>query len=349
MKLHYSRSLTLVGLALALLASVRAEETTSTIKFSDPSKPGTVKIAVARGDLHIRGGNDAAVVIKSEAQSRSRPARKDGLRVLTEAASFSLSEKDNVITLDAVSDGWMGSPADFHITVPTNTSIAIANSYGGDITCAAITGDVEIKSMNGQVRLEDLAGGTLVETMNGEIKATVRELHDNKPLSFSSMNGEVQLRLASDAKANIRLRTQNGTIATDFDAKALVTQVESAPSGWQNSRKGMHVFTPEIREAIRDAARAGAEVARQAAEAAKEAADAAREGLDLPDDDSNAARKHAPARLAKMPKPPAPPTPPIPTVTGGKLVTGTLNGGGTEINVATMNGDVTIRRIDHKE
>ena len=41
--------------------------------------------------------------------------------------------------------------------------------------------------------------------------------------------------------------------------------------------------------------------------------------------------------------------PPIPPVTGGKLVTGTLNGGGPEITVATMNGDVTLRQIEAKK
>ena len=38
----------------------------------------------------------------------------------------------------------------------------------------------------------------------------------------------------------------------------------------------------------------------------------------------------------------------IPTITGGKLVTGTLNGGGPEISVANMNGDVTLRQLEKK-
>jgi hypothetical protein len=32
-------------------------------------------------------------------------------------------------------------------------------------------------------------------------------------------------------------------------------------------------------------------------------------------------------------------------MTGGKIVSGTLNGGGPEIRVTTMNGDVTLRKI----
>jgi hypothetical protein len=40
--------------------------------------------------------------------------------------------------------------------------------------------------------------------------------------------------------------------------------------------------------------------------------------------------------------------PAIPTISGGKLVTGTLNGGGPEISVSTMNGDITFRQAAKK-
>ena len=43
---------------------------------------------------------------------------------------------------------------------------------------------------------------------------------------------------------------------------------------------------------------------------------------------------------------PVPPMPPLPPMTGGKIVTGTLNGGGPEIRISTMNGDVTLRKMD---
>jgi hypothetical protein len=58
------------------------------------------------------------------------------------------------------------------------------------------------------------------------------------------------------------------------------------------------------------------------------------------------------AKPAAAPKPPtapsAPPVPAIPTISGGKLVTGTLNGGGPEISVSTMNGDITFRQAAKK-
>lgn len=332
------------AMALAVLTAARAEEATNSVKFSDPSKPGTLKVVLARGEIQIHGADAPEVVVKSEAQPQRHP-RKDGLRVLTESATYSLSEKDNVVTLDAGADGMMGAPSDFQITVPRSTNVVIANSMGGDVTCAGISGDVEIRSINSEVRLDDLVGGAIVDTKNGEIRATIHELHAGKALSFTSMNGEVILRVPADAKANVRLRTQNGTILTDFDDKALVTKVENVAGSIHRGHGAM--LTPEFRDAVREAARAGAIAIQQAAVAAREAAEAAREGAEAELDKDN--QGHDKAVPAIPPIPPIPAVlPSIPPVVGGKLVTGTLNGGGPEINVTTMNGDVTLRKIDGK-
>jgi len=224
-------------------------------------------------------------------------------------------------------------------------------------------------------------------------------LHDGKPISFTSMNGEVVIRLPESAKASVRLRTQNGSVLTDFDDTVLVTKTESAPLlprakgsfGYVNG-KGLNM---DIQLAIRDATQASATAIRQALEAVKEGLESAR--IDSEDarrqlDDArhqleDIARQHRDAAMAKRdaareaaraagrrsdeeapPAPPAAPAAPatapaapkaatmpvppkvaIPTLSGGKLVTGTLNGGGPEISVATMNGDVTLRRLEPKQ
>ena len=38
--------------------------------------------------------------------------------------------------------------------------------------------------------------------------------------------------------------------------------------------------------------------------------------------------------------------PPVPPMTGGKVVTGTLNGGGTQIQAATLNGDIILKKAE---
>jgi hypothetical protein len=349
------------ALTVVFLTAARADEAeTATIKFSDPAKPGTIKVSLTNGDIHLRGTDAAEVTVKTDLKPETPAFRKDGLRVLTSSSSYSLSEKNNVCSLSYGSEGWPGSGGDFEITVPRNTNVVISSAFGGDIDIGGVTGDLEIKSLNGEVKLNDLAGGALVETMNGEISVTVRELRDGKPLSFTSMNGEVALRLPAAAKANVRLRTHNGSILTDFDDKTLVTKTESvrtkgnrAPRAIVAGDNGMMsgANAEEVRAAVRAAVRGAAEAAREIAAATRDAAHAARD----------AARAEADARAAARaaddddstpsvaPVAPVPPVPPLPPMTGGKIVTGTLNGGGPEIRVTTMNGDVTLRKLDGKK
>lgn len=303
---------------------------TTTVKFSDPSKPGTLKLTIANGDIRITGTDAAVVTVRSDAKAESSTPRADGLRVLTASSSYSLVEKDNVVTLSYGSMGWPSSGGDFVITVPHRTNVLISNSLGGDIDISEVTGDLEIKSLNGEVHLANVSGGALVETMNGEIKVNVQQLVEGKPLSFTSMNGEVQLWVPGESKANIRLRTHNGTILTDFDEKQLVTKTTSL--GNVGGPHGPHGMDGDIAATVRDAVRLGADAARDAARAAR---DAIREQT----------RKHGNVDVdVDIDMPPIPPMAPLPPMTGGKMVTGVLNGGGPEIRVTTMNGDVMLRR-----
>ncbi len=370
------------GLLAFSAACAGAADEAGVIKFSDPSKAGTVKINLGRGEIQITGADTAEVTVKSEAKPITNKPRKDGLRELTSAtAGYSLKEKDNVVTIDAVAHDWGKGSGDFKLTVPRNTNVIIQNAWGGDITLAGVAGDLEINCMHGEIKLDGISGSAVVSTMNGEIRANIRELRDGKPLSFTSMNGQVQLRVPNEAKANVRLRTQHGSVLTDFDESVLVTKTESSAGMPRVSKvstvRGRQVITTEVQDAIREATQAGAL-------AVKEALEAVKEGLEAAKLDSDEARREiekakrdmqraqtevdrersrverersrvgnvppaAPAAPASpaSPKPAAAPTPPkisIPTISGGKLVTGTLNGGGPEISVSTMNGDVVLRK-----
>lgn len=312
----------LAASAVVSLTTVRADdEGTSTIKFSDPSKPGKLKLSVTNGDVRIRGVDATEVTVRTEVKAQTEAPRKDGLRVLSTSSSYSLKEKDNVVTLTYGDSFPMSGGGDFEITVPRNTSIIVNNSFGGGVDIGSVTGNIEIKSLNGEVRLDEVTGSALVETMNGEIDVNVRSMSDGNPLSFTSMNGEVNLRLPADAKANVQLRTHNGSILTDFDEKELVTKTASLKPETNNNRYGNSAEARAAAKATADAARAAGRAAR----------DAARNG-DMVNVDVDV-------------QIPVPPVPPLPPMTGGKIVTGTLNGGGPEVRVSTMNGDVTLRKI----
>ncbi len=313
------------------------------LKFSDPAKPGKLRLRVRWGDITVTGANTQAVTIVSNIKSKQQAQAKNssGLRRLDSETTYTATEKDNVITIELGGDTPNPSAgATLAITTPRNTSVVVENTFGGRVDVKNIEGDADIRSLNGEVTLDQIAGSALVETMNGEIHATFVKVAEGKPLSFTSMNGEVDVSIPADTKANVRLRTQNGAVLTDFDEKALVTKTEAArgrlvthlhasphsaddmnSSDWQDN----------IRDAVREATQAVQEASREAAIAARDAAQAAREGV-------------AEAQGATPPAP-LPPIPPVlPSISGGKVVSGTLNGGGPEIQIATMNGTITLRK-----
>ena len=346
----YPSFLIAAAMAVILITVARADDKeTSTIKFSDTAKPGVLKVNVANGDIQIRGTDAAEVSVQTDLKPEAPTLRKDGLRVLTSSSSYSLTERNNVVILNYGLDSWAGGSGDFNITVPRNTTVVVSCSYGGDVKIADLTGNIDVRGLNGEVVLDNVAGAAVVETLNGEIKATVRELVDGKPLSFTSMNGEVTLLVPAEAKAKVRLRTQNGSILTDFDDKALVTKTESVRTSVRvrghSAPRAVVVgdaTDAEVKAAVHDAVAAGAEAIHQATNAIREATLAAR----------NAAREAERQARAESgddtPVAPVAPLPPLPPMTGGKIVTGTLNGGGDgapEIRVATMNGDVTLRKL----
>jgi len=363
----YPSFLVAAAVMLLLVCAARAASSeASTLKFSDPSKPGTLKISISHGDLRIRGTDDTEIHVKSDAQPVTSAPRSDGLRVISASSSFTLTEKDNVALLDYGRDNWGGGSADFNITVPRNTSIVIGSNLGCDVHVVDVNGDVDVNSVNGDVVLEGLGGGASVATMNGEIKASfAKQLQSGKPLSFSSMNGQIVVRVPADAKANVRLRSQNGTILTDFEEKALVTKTEvvksthsshvssvphvppmpvapkapmapvgpgepppapPAPPAPGDDKADAVASDSDTREAMREAAH---EAARASQEAARAIAVAVRAGMQA----AHSAMVENGGRISMAP------------LTGGKLVSGTLNGGGPEIFVTTMNGDVTLRKL----
>lgn len=346
-----SRLLLASALALATLVA-RAGDSASSIAFSDPSKPGTLKIRVWHGDVIVHGADVKEISVKAEAQASSQPTpRKDGLRVLSASASYSLSEKNNVATLEYGSDGWSDGSSDFEITVPASTNIIVSNSVHGDVDCTGLSGDIEVKTTHGDVQLQDVSGGALVETVKGDVEVSLKSVAAGKPLSFSSMTGDVVIRAPADIKASVRFRTHRGTILTNFDDKSLVTKTEvshrthkapvapvppgtpsadakdapAAPQSVGNDDDDSdEQWRAELRNSIRQAAR-------DVAIAARDAAQAARAGMEE-------AKIEISTSMDAIP--------PLPPMTGGKTVSGTLNGGGVEIQAATLNGDITLKKIE---
>lgn len=355
MKSSSFRHLLVLAAAAALLAPfARAaeEDNKAVAKFSDAAKPGTLRVDLPFADIRITGADTAEVTVASAMPQKGKAeVDRDGFRRLDDVATFEVTEKNNVISVTLTGqDRWHGHGSDFVITVPRHTNIIVEgnNHGGGDLVITGVEGDVDVSSMNGDVELRDLVGSAVVNSMNGEILAYFKTA-PVKPVSLVSMNGEIDLRLPADTKANLKMSSFHGSIRTNFGSDILKSKTESAGAGFSR--------TAEVRAAA-EAVRANAEQLKESAselrEKAKELAEKDAEAARIAEEVSRAVTREVSREVARSVRegvreaiavaPRAPRAPRIPSL-GGKTVTGTLNGGGVDITLSSMNGTITVRQI----
>ena len=82
-----------------------------------------------------------------------------------------------------------------------------------------MNGEIEVENMNGSVVLKDVSGNVVAASQNGSITANPEKITPGKPMSFTTMNGKVDVTLPGDTKAKLRLKTDNGSVYSDFDVK----------------------------------------------------------------------------------------------------------------------------------
>ena len=326
-------SLSSIRGALALLvvagAAMPARAQEQVLTFADPTKPGKVVIQMGLGDLHVTGADVKEVTIFSETDfGGSESARDDGLRRLDSGGDHSVTVSGNTIRI--VSNGLFGGrkggeDSDIELTVPVGTNLVVQRSGPGDTRIENIAGDIEVRAAIGDLELSGISGGAVVEAAHGDVRAVFASFPADRPVFISTAHGDVEVQVPEQARAKVRFRTLRGEILTDFPKDQLNTKMEQAET--------MPVESLEGDADARAVARRAREEARQAERAAKEAADQARRAA------AESGGSHVEASI-----PPIPPIPPMPPLAGGKVVAGQLNGGGADLSVTALMGDILFRK-----
>jgi hypothetical protein len=185
-----------------------------TVPFSDPSRPGQVKVSLINGSITVKAYNGKEVIIEARSKGRDSEESREGLRrIPILATGIEAEEENNVITIGT---GGPQRTVDLDIQVPVRTSLKLSTINGGQILVEGVRGELEVKNINGAVTLNKVAGSAVAHALNGRILATFTEV-DPKPMSFSSMNGQIDVTFPADLKATLKLKSEHGEVYSDFD------------------------------------------------------------------------------------------------------------------------------------
>lgn len=190
-----------------------------TVPFSDPGRIGTVSVKLVSGSISVRAADrrDVSVTLgSSEPRDRGRrtPEAANGLRRLTSPGGLVVEEENNEMTVRTtrINDG-----PTVELLVPTRVNLKLSTVNGGEIVVEGVQGEVEANNVNGSIELTNVAGAIVAHSTNGRVTATIRQITPDTPMAFTSLNGNVDVTLPATVKANLKLRTDNGDIYSDFE------------------------------------------------------------------------------------------------------------------------------------
>jgi len=204
-----------------------------TVPFSDPGRPKMVRATVMNGSMTVTGYEGKDVVIEARgagAERRRMPRGAEGMRRIDSGSSVTAEEEGNTIRISSSSNG------NLVIKVPYQTSLKLQCMNGGDMKVDHVSGDLELTNMNGDVIATAVSGTVIAHSLNGKVVVGIEKITPDKAMSFSTMNGDVDVTLPADARATLRMKSDNGDIFSDFDIK--VTATGSAPEVEDGRGKG---------------------------------------------------------------------------------------------------------------
>jgi DUF4097 and DUF4098 domain-containing protein YvlB len=214
---------------LAIAAIAAAQDDRVSVPLSDPNRPATVRVDSMQGDITVRGHDGRDVIVMSKSKRGARSSRKsaaelEGLkRIDLGGGAFTAEERENVVTIGT---GMQGSDVEVHVP---RTALLKLKTMGGDIVVDGVRGEVEATSMNGDVTMTAMEGAVVAHSLNGDVQVAMNRV-EPKPMSFSTMNGDIDVALPPDTKARLKLRNDHGEVYSDFELR-----VQSSPQVEQGS------------------------------------------------------------------------------------------------------------------
>jgi hypothetical protein len=195
------------------------------IRLSNPGLPGYLAFDNPKGSVKITG-YDGQVILINAIQRFSEKSEQDhdGLHKI-EQKSFDISaeEKNNQVSLVCMSNN---KTIDFDIKIPRQFSLKISSFDNGKIEITRISGSVEADNPFGDIILDNVSGSAVLNSVNGKIRAIFSAVDAASPMMFTTLEGNIELYLPEKVNANIKLRSENGDLYTEFSIKPIKRQTE---------------------------------------------------------------------------------------------------------------------------
>lgn len=211
-----------------------------------PLQPGNPKLLVdnVTGFIHVTGYNGTEV--KLSADMRYRAETPEALAEAKRDVKLDMNTQGNFarVYLDGPfrnnnnrGDRYYGYSVEvnFEIQVPLATEL-ILKTVNGQTVVKNTSGEFDVHGVNGAISLEQVSGSGQVNAVNGPLSARFTR-NPTHVTSFRTVNGGMDIYFQPPLSADVRFKTLNGQIYTDFDVAPSPT-----PAGEAESKNGKFIY-----------------------------------------------------------------------------------------------------------
>jgi hypothetical protein len=191
------------------LAAAQVGEGRIVVPAHPDGRARQVVVHVLNNSITVRSYGGSDIIVESGSHPAPAPG---GMRRLDVPRGLAIEEEDTVIKIHA--DPPLQGP--LALTVPADTSVDL-HTLNGNLSVDGLHGEVDTDTLNGHTEVTGISGTVVAHTLNGAIHVTMDRVDPSKPLSFSSLNGPIDVTLPADVKANVSFKTMRAEIYSDFE------------------------------------------------------------------------------------------------------------------------------------
>jgi hypothetical protein len=191
-----------------------------TVPLSSPGKAYSLKVHLVTGSIKVVGyeGKDIIInVTPKSGEEEERPkATENGMKRISVSGGYEVTAKeaDNTVTVNT------GNPMkslDLDLKIPQDVKLQLGTVNDGEVVVENVRGELEVNNVNDKITLTNISGSVVANTVNGDVNVTFKAIDPKAPMAFSTLNGDVNVTLPPDTKANLKLKSDNGDVFSDFD------------------------------------------------------------------------------------------------------------------------------------
>jgi len=215
---------------LLLLALPLCAERIS-VPLRDPSRPALVKVSTVNGSIQVKAHSGKDVVVElDDSGPRTRPA-PNGMKQILTGSGVNIEEENNVVTIKSPHGN--GS---YVVFVPEMSAVHMKSVNARELRIEGVEGEINAETVNGSIVIVDAAGPVVAHSLNGRLTANLKQVPAGRPMSFSTLNGRIDLTLPAAAQADLKINNQRGETYSDFDL-AISSSVNRTESNRENGPK----------------------------------------------------------------------------------------------------------------